>query len=297
MCLKLLFKPWYIYRPIQAFRSLIYRVKPPEGGYCSVQTSFGMSVVVNIKKAIGKSILYQGVFDLAVSEAILRLAHQGEIVVDVGANVGYMSILSSKAVGPHGKVFSFEPHPELFSVLNKNVDLATKTLGFKNIHPLQVALGRVAGVASLFQPDYFAFNDGVSKISLDKLHLGKSVEVNIKSIDEIFGSMTISLLKLDVEGFEWQVLQGAKQALSDHKIRNILFEEHAILDSPLVKMLKDNGYHIFSLGWVIRGLSIKPLEEISSLAKSYESPNYIATVEPQKILAQCKSRGWKVLSK
>lgn len=293
--MKSLLKPWYIYRPIQALRCLLYRVRLPISVYSKVRTSFGMNVIVNTKKAIGQSILFHGVFDLAVSEVILRLTNPGDLVVDVGANVGYMSILSSKAVGSKGSVYSFEPHPDLFSVLKENADLAADTLGFNNIHTQQIALGPSAGNVNLLEPEEFIFNDGVSRIELCKSNSGKSIKVNMNSIDKIFDSMTISLLKLDVEGFEEQVLQGAKNALSKGKIDNILFEEHSILDSVIVEMLRTYGYKIYSLGWTMHGLLIKPLEEISSLAKPYESPSYIATIEPQKVIARCKSRGWMVL--
>lgn len=288
-------KPWYFYRPWQLIRGLYFRVNPPSSNHFNVRTSFGLCIGINPNKAIGKNIIFNGVFDLAVSEVLMRLITPGDLVVDVGANVGYMTILASKVTGSRGKVFSFEPHPDLFKILSGNIENTTKELGYKNIQASKMAIGSKACEVNLFVPNEFAINDGICRVDMGTSGDGLNIKVNMNSIDNLFESSQISLLKIDVEGFEEQVLRGAENSLSKKNIRNLVFEEHYIHDSASIRLLHSYGYHIFSLGWSKRGLIIAPIENNISLAKSYESPNYIATIEPHRVLAQCNSKGWSVL--
>ena len=86
-------------------------------------------MIVDPTRAIGRSIVTTGLFDLAVSELLARLIDPGDIVVDAGANVGYMTVLAATAAGRSGRVLAFEPHPELFAVLCQNAGYAME-LGY-----------------------------------------------------------------------------------------------------------------------------------------------------------------------
>ena len=115
------------------------------------------------------------------------------------------------------------------------------------------------------------------------------------TLDEMLGDESAAVLKLDVEGFEPQVLRGSVRALAGRRIRHIVFEDHAIAGSEVVRFLREAGFHLFSLGWTMRGLAVQPVEA-GSLATKYEAPNFIATLEPNEVLARCQPKGWLVLS-
>src|SRR5882724_10865694 len=86
-----LWKPWFIYRPTQAFKRVFCQWRRPSGGYRSLPVAWGLEVIADPGKTIGHSIWTTGIYDLAVSEVIARLVQPGDTVIDAGANVGYMS--------------------------------------------------------------------------------------------------------------------------------------------------------------------------------------------------------------
>ena len=60
-------------------------------------------------------------------------------------------------------------------------------------------------------------------------------------------------------------------------------------------MLKDDGYHLFTIGWRMRGLELGPVER-GPLAAPFEAPSFVATTEPEEVIARTAPRGWQVLS-
>jgi hypothetical protein len=115
------------------------------------------------------------------------------------------------------------------------------------------------------------------------------------TLDDMLGDAQAAVLKLDVEGFEPQVLRGSTRSLARRQIKHIVFEDHSIADSETLRMLREAGYAVFSLGWSLRGLRFEPVE-LGSLATRYEAPSFIATLAGNEVLTRCRQRGWHVLS-
>jgi FkbM family methyltransferase len=132
-----------------------------------------------------------------------RVLKPGDLVVDVGANIGLITIEAGGLVGPAGRVISIEPNPRIGSYLKKNIHLNR----LKNVMVLQTALGKEKGVARF----WCARDD-------DRSHIVRKggIAVPITTLDEVMQAepgRPIDLLKIDVEGFEMAVLEGASQTL------------------------------------------------------------------------------------
>lgn len=289
-----LWKPWILYQPALLARRAIRVLRPPPSGYVPIRTSWGVDIIADPTRTIGRSILTTGVYDLSVSEALARLISRGDTVIDAGANVGYATVLASVAAGPKGRVLSFEPHPGLFAILRQNVAAARERLRVAPTELHESALGVEAGTAELHIPGAFGTNDGIARIGPDPIPGGESVPVRVETLDDVLGEGSVEVLKLDVEGFEPQVLRGAARALAERRVRHIVFEEHSIERSAVVRILREAGYRVFSLGWTMRGPVVLPIEA-GNLAKPYEPANFIATLDPELVLERCRSRGWSVL--
>jgi hypothetical protein len=100
-------KPEYIFQPFRIIKRLRFRPI----GRVSALLANGTPIVVNTNEDIGRLIATLGIYDLVVSEAITRLLDPGDVAVDAGANIGYMSAIMAEQVGPDGRVMSFEPNP------------------------------------------------------------------------------------------------------------------------------------------------------------------------------------------
>jgi len=146
-----------------------------------------------------------------VSNAIGKLVKNGGVVVDVGANIGYFSAYAAAAVGRQGQVFCFEPEAKNFEYLKVNCDLIQRC-GF-NCSAYNLAASSVKGKASLNIHRYSTYH----AIADDDYHLDKIEStqiINTVTLDEWAESQnlkTISLLKVDTEGHEPQVLEGARR--------------------------------------------------------------------------------------
>jgi FkbM family methyltransferase len=148
----------------------------------------------------------------------------GGLVLDVGANIGYTSILFSKYVGSADKVISFEPDRVNFKNLSEVV------AGRANIFPIWAAVGDVDGEATFWtNPMHHADSRVVTASFGDKLGDDHSVySVPIVSIDSYLAShhqgARVALIKIDVQGYEEKVLNGCRKTLADNRDIAVVFE-------------------------------------------------------------------------
>lgn len=173
---------------------------------------------------------------------LYQLLKVNDVALDVGANIGEVSFNMAKCVGSSGVIHSFEPEPFIFSKLLKNNSLNS----FVNIFLNNLALGDK--VQELYLQAQVENNRGGTRIQPDK-GLGKKVTVSTIDIYlEEKRLQKLDVIKIDVEGFELKVLQGAKDALK--KFKPILFIEvnnNNLIDqgdsaSALINYLMESGY-------------------------------------------------------
>jgi FkbM family methyltransferase len=290
-------KPWFVYRPMQIVRRSVAALRPPTAGYKPLTTSWGVPLRADPTRTIGRCILTTGIYDLTVSEVLARLIRPGATVVDCGANIGYMTVLAAVAAGPTGKVIAFEPNPALFPVLEQNVSGAREHRPIATVDLRQEAIGDRSGTAELVLPKDISLNDGIAHIAAADDDPGAiKVTVALRTLDETIGDGAVDVMKIDVEGFELQVLEGAIGALRARRIRHIVFEEHHVEGSAVIKRLRELGYSVLAIGWRLRGISLQPIEA-GSLANKYEAASFVASIAPDEVAARCEPRGWSVLDR
>ena len=130
-------------------------------------------------------------------------------VVDIGAHVGYYSLLAASRVGPTGTVYSFEPEPGNYGLLVHNLDLN----GYKNVVTVNKALSSRPGPVPFFLT---SLDSGRHSVYSHGLPDGGRIEVEAATLDEFFqteGWPSIDLVKIDVEGAELDVLHGMEESL------------------------------------------------------------------------------------
>jgi len=168
-------------------------------------------------------------FDNAEFQAISHLVRAGDVAFDVGANVGEYSVLLSRQCGAAGRVWAFEPVPDTHWRLRET--LALNRCG--NVTPVQAAVCDKAGTVrmNLFEPQYSAWNTlGMPKMITpegNRVSPATSVDVPSCTLDEFCDSEKIAkvnFLKVDVEGFERAVFQGATRLLRERRVDCICFE-------------------------------------------------------------------------
>jgi FkbM family methyltransferase len=179
------------------------------------------------------------------------LLSEGMVFVDIGAHIGYYTLLAAQCVGACGKVYAFEPAPDNFRVLTRNIEQNALT----NVVAESVAVARSSGRASFTLSD----NDSSSHSLAGAFQSGRRVEVETISLDEYFSEYEgrIDIVKLDAEGAELAILEGMQQALARNP-EMVLFTEIY----PRAMEAFGNSPEAFLAKLAHLGFSVTPFEEV-----------------------------------
>lgn len=290
---KLFRRPEFLFRPAQLFRRILWEIKPPKQ-ILTIKLPWGLIIKVSPEDRIGASIIKTGTYDTAVLECLYRLTDQGETCLDIGANYGLMSGLLAKASGKNGQVISFEAHPEIANDLRTITDKWKSNQKIASIQVENSAVSDQVGQAELTIPENFHSNKGSAKLVENNLGISeaKNIKVQTVSLDHYFkrSEESIGICKIDIEGHEKSALLGAKSLLESQRIRDIIYEDHAGYPSEVGTFLESFGYEIF----LIRKGLFKPLL-MDPRTPTYELPNYLATLSPQRAKKRISPIGYRVL--
>jgi FkbM family methyltransferase len=169
-----------------------------------------------------------------------RICTGARFVVDVGANIGVTALLAASNVHAEGRIVAIEPHPQVFKWLASNVRLNR----YRNITLYNTAVGATEGTARFV----------VTSSDDSQHHVGDegTVEVPIRTLDSLLEKHpgTIDVLKIDVEGFEKFVLEGADATLQRTRLVYIeVFEDNfrrfGYSTSSVISMLRARGFSVF----------------------------------------------------
>jgi FkbM family methyltransferase len=158
------------------------------------------------------------------TQLILKQAKSGDVVVDVGANIGYYTVLLADKIGKIGKVYAFEPDKTNFEILKKNIEVND----LKNVVAINAAVGKTEGKLKLHKSEE---NFGDHKL------YGNDREfetVKIINLDKYFSNEKIDLLKIDTQGWEPEVIEGAKELIRKNK--PVMFLEYSPASYKIAKL-------------------------------------------------------------
>jgi FkbM family methyltransferase len=224
-------------------------------------------------------LLASGRFESAELKFVETSLKPGMTVLDIGANQGIYTLLASKVVGPQGKVFAFEPSPRDRKALARNLTLNRS----KNVTVCAVALGDSNTQAVLFTAEpHFSGCSSLRPPAKDIPMATSPVEVSVLRLDDWIatsGAGPIDFIKLDVEGGELSVLNGAPNLLQARPRPIILAEVQDIRTAPwgyaakeIIRALQDRSYKWFGLS-----MDGKPYPSDTAIA-SFEG-NFVACPE------------------
>ncbi|HEY2769841.1 MAG TPA: FkbM family methyltransferase [Solirubrobacteraceae bacterium] len=184
-----------------------------------------------------------GNLESAVQEAMVRHLGRGGVFYDIGANLGFFSLLGGHLAGLHeGHVYAFEAAPENAEAIRHHAELN----GVPNISVLQVAVSDHAGVGRLQIVD----DQSWSKLEDYGEHPGTQevIEVQLVAIDDLVANGSVkppTVVKIDVEGAELAVLQGMRRTLAEHRPA-VICELHGTHDE-FVAFMDEQNYRLINL--------------------------------------------------
>ncbi|MBW4579254.1 MAG: FkbM family methyltransferase [Tildeniella nuda ZEHNDER 1965/U140] len=191
---------------------------------------------------IGRSLELYGEWSEGEVALFQPLIRSGDTVVEVGANIGTHTVFFAKAVGSQGRVLAIEPQRIVFQTLCANLALNSLT----NVHAYAIGLGEAPGFAQIPILDYHQLNNygGVSLSHNAAETQAVGEQIQIATLDS-FALPQCHLLKIDVEGMELQVLQGATETIQ--RCQPILYIENDRQDkaTALIQYLVAIGYELY----------------------------------------------------
>jgi FkbM family methyltransferase len=247
-----------------AFRiyNFLFKHSWPYGDIIEIQ---GSKMYVNIRDEPSYSIrktfeFYASnrIHEKATTELFKKTVKEGNVVIDLGANIGYFSLLAARFVGKNGKVYSFEPEPKNYSYLIKNIKLNN----YDNVIAIQKAVSNKIGKTKLYICSYDAGHHTINQIEGIKAYRPEAiinekdfVEIETVTLDEFFKDKEdlIDVIKIDVEGAEVLTLAGMDRILKVNKKLKMFIEFFPLLiremgNSPeeFIRKLSENyGFSIF----------------------------------------------------
>jgi len=198
-------------------------------------------------EGLSRDLIIDSVREAYILETIKRELNEGDVVVDIGANIGYYALLEAKIVGEKGKVYAIEPVPENMELLQKNIQLNR----YSNIEVFQLAIGNKKG----FAPTYVAKRRNISSLKKIMSHIesgmiSHEITVEVTKLDDFLqGKVEPDIIRMDVEGYEYQIVKGMERTLEKGLPLTLFIELHFnILEKEesieLLQTLREAGFEI-----------------------------------------------------
>ena len=241
--------------------------------------SRNLHYILDADSEIDWQLFFCGGFDNSLLSFLETILHPGDILVDVGANIGCISLPATTMVGTAGKVLAFEADPQIFYKLKVNNDQNA----LPSLECLNIALGAVEERKKFFRPPTSGmFSDAVGSLYPNQwLDGGFNFDVFVRPLDKVLhekGITRIRCIKIDVEGGEMDVLRGSFNTLrSCHPVLCIEMCRHTYSAAGWTP--KDLTDFLAPLGYVFKALDGKsgqllPLES----TPEYDFLNLVAAV-------------------
>lgn len=169
-----------------------------------LETIHGVKLLINPSedKGIEENLYRFGTYEKGILHFIQKNLKPNHVFLDVGANIGLMSCFASKFLKESGKVFAVEANPKTIEILIYNLNLNS----CENVSVLPFGLGNKIGKALFFEN--WEVNRGGASFLNQSSSENNGIEIEISIIDKLFDNQQIDMIKIDVEGFELNVLEG-----------------------------------------------------------------------------------------
>jgi FkbM family methyltransferase len=232
-------------------------------------------------------------YAFGIMKLLSDFLRQGDVFIDVGANIGYLSLIASFIVGEDGLVVAFEPDPRARRSFSDSIALNE----IRNIVLLEYVCSDREGKVSFKLASHLGWSTAVEKTP--SLDIVGQIEVSQCTLDnviatDIFKGKKIRLIKIDTEGYEPYILEGAKAIIDGNETAFIIEINHPALTNnnhsikDILRLFMDKNYHVY---WIdekrnfINSLRKIKLEKVIN-CNNYHGRNGDVFVVPAHIVSQ-----------
>ena len=232
-----------------------------------------MCLDLTVDDGISRFLIISDIREAYITGTVKKELHKGNIVVDIGANIGYYALLEAKLVCDEGKVYAIEPIPDCIELLKENIRLNN----YSNIEIHQLAIGDKSGVAAMYVGKWLNRSQ-MKELDIYKPELlDHEISVQVSTLDDFMENKPYpDVIRMDVEGYEYQIIKGMKGILEEKLPLKLFMEFHFYLlgkqkSLELLRTLKSAGFEIADATYEIDEKSVthsRLLRNISSYLTS-----------------------------
>ncbi len=251
--------------------SSLYRYLKPVKGIALIEVQ-GSKMYVNADKPLGDccDCLIRGSYETYVTGLFRKTVKEGDVVVDIGAHVGYYTLLAAKLVGGRGKVFDFEPGPDNYALLTANI----KVNGYDNVVAVRKAVSDKSGITKLFLSTTSSGEHTICPLESNSNY----IMVETTALDEFFRDKTapIDVIKIDAEGAEMTILLGMDRIIRENENLKMFIEffpSHLVASgfSPkqFLDKLIEHDFKFHTIGKSVKYVDASKVEGIKAYANLF----------------------------
>ena len=249
------------------FTKIIYRIRPAfladflkkifNLKRIKFDTTRGIFLIDPVSN-FGRALLDEGDYEKDLTNKIIKSLNAGDIFLDIGANEGWFTIISSKIVGPTGYVYSIEPQSRLKTTLIQNM----KSNNCTNVYISDAILSSHNGYSEIFiAPSTNSGSSGLYNLLSYSTKKELCVSYTLKRYLQMIGKTMVDVAKVDIEGGEWELISSSADILSKGAIQHLYLEVHPHIlmklghtANELEELLKSFKYSITKNGdsWFCR---------------------------------------------
>ncbi len=206
----------------------------------------GLKMHVDPQDSLG--LRHTGIFEATETQLVKDKVQAGSTVIDIGANIGYYSLLFARNVGAQGRVYAFEPEPNNFALLEANIALNP----FTHIQAINQGLANYNGTTTLHLCD----DNGGMHRAYPSLLCQRQVDIKVSRLDDYFAGHfpQVDWIKMDIEGFEYQAILGMEKLIATQDKLYLLteFSPAAMKEAgndaaDYLRLLQAWGFEIYSI--------------------------------------------------
>jgi len=209
------------------------------------RTRFGDLFWLNDHSCIDQGIIQTGLWEPHATAAVRKIVKKGDVAIDVGANIGYFTVILSKLVGSEGRVYAFEPTTKYCEILKRNIEAN----GIANCEVFQLGLSNKGQTVEIFN------DEASATIHVPEgMPLGYRETIKVTTLNDFVGEhglRKIDFIKIDVDGHEPLIFEGAWDILDQYypviltEISQLHFLEVGITVWDFYAELRSRGYNIY----------------------------------------------------
>ena len=225
-------------------------------------------------------------------EIIKKIVQKEDVILDIGANIGYFTLILAKIAGEKGKVFAFEPYPKNFEILKKNIEVNN----YKNVILENKAVFNKNEKIKLFLSP---INNGAHRI-FNTLNGKNSIEVEAIKLDDYLKNKKIDFFKMDIEGAELNALIGMESILKNKDIKFIMeFSPENLRELNKPSKIKELLDFLENKGFILIDINKRSIIKKENLLEKAEKKHYFNTtlLGIKKDFPKLKETLSKILSK